>query len=405
MINRYYIRCDTCATHHTLRVQIGYGADQVHRFCCHRCSEPIEFDLYGLANSGPAVTGASLCEPADEPVEKTSYQYLSTDFVADERSARDPQYFGAMDFMDAMSKTPHAKKILAQRTPEILNEPRWFALTDAPSDWKMLQRCWRLERNGQYDLAAQTLTASTRAEDNTSVWMAVLNFTEQLFGCNDSLMNEVIAIHKQHTQEFSRLAAAHAYSWAKDWREGQYLIFDAFFKRWAAFSQVYLYVKNSAAMPEKPVSTSVNFEEIRGFYSVAQEFFSKQIGLLTALNNIRLGRPFDKLQNISLDKYLVSDNAKRRDNFTGNPVLMGAASEYDSGLRNAEAHNWVRLQPDGDTLAYRQGNAGDETLLPYARYLFKCTTLLKQICHLMQVEYLLAQDARVVAQRLLSPSR
>ncbi len=194
------------------------------------------------------------------------------------------------------------------------------------------------------------------------------------------------------------------YEWKEALREGQFQIFGEFFKRWSALSQVYVYVQAGINLPAKPVATSVHYEDVRGFYALAQEFYASQVVLLTSLHNIKAGRPFDKLQNISLEKYRTTDNAKRRDNFVSDPVFAIVSSEYDSGLRNAEAHNWISVEPNGHILSYKQGGSGAEVRLEYVLYLFKCMSLFKQICLLMQVEYLLVQAAQADARQLLQAS-
>lgn len=402
MISRFYVRCTVCQTHHTLRVQMGYGAEQRHRFHCHHCNEPIEFTL--KQETQPSVTGAELCGSLDEKVERTNYQYLSPDFVADAQTARDPKYFGSMHLMDAMFKGLQIEKHSSDESFLQQPESAWFALSHAPHDWENLLRCWRLERSGKYDLAAKQLEACA-GKDCTSAWRAALHFSDRLFGCNDELMREVVLLSESHRAEFSRLVAAYIYDWVAELREGQFEVFNDFFERWDAFSQVYLYVRHSIKMPKAPAATSLNFENVRGFYSRAQEYFSKQIRLLAALNNIKSGRHFDKLQHITLEKYFTTDNAKRRDNFSSNTAFSDVSKEYDSGLRNAEAHNWARLKPSGDTLVYRQGGTGAEISVSYVDYLVKSVTIFKQICFLMQVEYLLVESAKNSARNLLSPSR
>jgi len=194
------------------------------------------------------------------------------------------------------------------------------------------------------------------------------------------------------------------YDWKVALREGQFQVFGEFFKRWHALSQVYVYVQAGVSLPEKAVATSVQFEDVRGFYALAQEFYASQLVLLTSLNNIKAGRPFDKLQNITLEKYRGTDNAKRRDNFAADPVFAKISQEYDNGLRNAEAHNWISVEPNGHILSYKQGGSGAEVRLEYVTYLYKCMTLFKQICLLMQVEYVLMKTAQADARQLLQIS-
>lgn len=375
MIQRQYVTCNVCGTHHTLRIQMGYGAEQSHRFLCHHCSEPIALEFPSERNGHRMVlTGAS---PADS-AETTNYQYLSPDFVADDAEARNPFYFGSMELISKLGESQQAGQGMATITA---GGVAWNPLTDAPSDWEILQRCWRLERRGRYDLAGAQLEklAKRDGQETISAWLAITGFTEKIFPTDDPLMSAVVQIHEDRPEEFARMVMAYEYEWKKSLREGQMQVFAEFFRRWADLSQVYLYVRADIDMPKIPIATSVNYEAIRGFYAVAQEYFASQVVLLTALNNIKAGRRFDELKHITLQKYRNSDNAKRRENFIAVPVFAAASIEYDSGLRNAEVHNWISLLPDGHTLSYGRGGDGSEVRLGYVSYLLKSVRLFKQI--------------------------
>jgi|GEM_PF-5830653 len=379
---------------------MGYGVEQSHRFQCHSCNEPITVELPSERNGGRWVlTGATLAEGS----EKTEFHYLSPDFVADEAKARDPLYFGAMELMDQLNNVANQEVMLAAAEAASSAEQKWIALTDAPADWQLLQSSWRLTRNGKFYLAeAQLKQLPERNEEiAVSAWTSVLEFTDRLFGNDPRLLKAVLAIRDQHPHEFSRLVMTYEYEWKAALREEQFQVFGEFFKRWNALSQVYVYVQAGINLPGKAVATSVHYEDVRGFYALAQEFYASQVVLLTSLHNIKAGRPFDKLQNISIEKYRATDNAKRRDNFIADPVFAKISQEYDNGLRNAEAHNWISVEPNGHILSYKQGGGGAEVRLEYVSYLFKCMTLFKQICLLMQVEYLLMKAAQADAQQLL----
>jgi hypothetical protein len=398
MISRYYLTCAVCKTHHTLRVQIGYGDEQRHRFQCHHCNEPI---AVGLLSEKIEVAGAHLTDATKGADGQTSYQYLSPDFVADSAKARDPMYFGSMDLMGSLLKTPKVQKYLAKRHKGQLPPDSWFALSNAVPDWEKLQVCWRLERSGKYFLAVENLALFDR-EAGTSSWLAAVRFGHRLFGANENLLTEARKLLKQNDTEASRLVVEHGYRWTPDFMESEFQVFNEFFKRWDAFSQVYLYVQNNVLMPRVPTATSVDFEHVRGFYLSAQEFFAKQIGLLTALSNIGAGRSFDRLNHISLEKYFSTDNAKRRDNFQHNASFWSATSEYDSGLRNAEAHNWLKASAETQRLHYLQSGNGAIVELRYVDYLQKSVLLFRQICHLMQLEALLRRVSLQGAYKLLS---
>jgi hypothetical protein len=378
---------------------MGYGSGQSHRFPCHSCKEPITIELLSENNGNRLVlTGATISEQA----EKTEFQYLSPDFVADEEMALNPLYFGAFELMEKLHDAVGDDAIKGASRPG----GRWMALTDAPADWQILQRSWRLARGGNHYLAVEQLKPSPASDEEMAIgtWPAVLKFTDRLFGTDRRLMDSVLDLRDKHPREFSRLVMAYEYEWQGWLREGEFHIFGEFFKRWDALSQVYLYVQAGIELPAKPMATSVNYENIRGFYALAQEFYASQVVLLTSLHNVKVGRPFDKLQGISLEKYRSTDNAKRRDNFASDFAFSAVSAEFDSALRNAEVHNWISLHPDGHTLTYKQGGTGADIRLEYVLYLFKCMSIFKQICLLMQVEYLLIQAAQVEARQLLSPS-
>jgi len=400
MISRFYVICAICKTHHTLRVQIGYGDEQRHRFPCDHCNEPISFSL--LLGKVEAA-GADLTDLVLGTDGKTSYQYLSPDFVADSADAKNPKYFGSFKLMDAVMDTPQAKRALAKlrrgHAPHEGHEG-WFALSNALPDWERLQVCWRLERSGKYFLAGKYLSLLD-PEARTSSWFAAVRLGHRLFGTNEGLLIEVRKVLAQNASEASRLVMEHAYKWTSEFTEAEHQVFSEFFKRWDAFSQVYLYVQHDLQMPRDPAATSVDFEHVRGFYSMAQEFFAKQIGLLTALNNIKTGRNFDQLNKISLEKYFNTDNAKRCENFQENAIFCTAASEYDSGLRNAEAHNWLRATAKTQHLRYMQGGNGAVVEMRYVDYLQKSMQMFRQICHLMQLESILKNMALQSASRLL----
>ena len=376
---------------------MGYGSEQSHRFLCHSCNEPITIELPSEKNGGRLVlTGATVAEQS----EKTEYQYLSPDFVADMQKARNPLYFGAFELMDRLHDAAGAHAI--ERASELAGE--WIALTDASSDWQILQRSWRLARGGNHYLSAAQLMQLSASDEEMAIttWPAVVEFTDRLFGTDKGLMESVLELRLKQPREFTRLVMAYEYEWKGGLREGEFQIFGEFFKRWDALSQVYLYVQAGIDLPANPVATSVNYEDMRGFYALAQEFHASQVVLLTSLHNIKVGRPFDKLQNISLEKYRTTDNARRRDNFASDQIFAKVSAEFDSGLRNAEAHNWISVAPNGHTLTYKQGGTGAEVRLEYVSYLFKCMSIFKQICLLMQVEYLLVQAAQADARKLLT---
>ena len=46
MIVRHFVMCATCATPHTLRIQVGHDSYQEHAFQCTECGEPMVVGMH-----------------------------------------------------------------------------------------------------------------------------------------------------------------------------------------------------------------------------------------------------------------------------------------------------------------------------------------------------------------------
>lgn len=225
----------------------------------------------------------------------------------------------------------------------------------------------------------------------------------RLFHIEDKLMHLVVTLSSTHPEYFSSLVISYQYDWKSDFRNNQFSLFNKFFEQWDSFSQVHTYAKLGIEIPQNAQVASLNFEATLSFYAAAQEFYAKQIVIYTALNNILSGRKYDALQKISLKTWMSSDNAKRRENFKVHLLFDSLSSEYDSGLRNAVAHNWVNFDPKDNKIKYLEGGKGNLIEISYPNFLMKCVKLFKQICILMQAEYLFEEAARRDAADLFRP--
>lgn len=406
MIQRMYIRCAVCNKHHTLRIQIGIQPIQRHEFACAGCSEPISL-AFSIPQNGATehineLKGAKYVRDADST--NTEFRYLASDFAADVDRIGDPMYFGAMEFMSQMIDTPAGKERLRMAREGVqAEEPGGiYEVADA---WQTLQRCWRLENAGRFDLSTRLLKEISIKED-----MPAKPFREMLqlflaksFGMNPQLLPEVQKALNANPTEFRRMLTAFEYEWKPSLKPDQYQVITEYFDNFAEHSQLYLYLKMDIAPPAGYAVTSNRFQRVRSFYSIAFELLSKQMVLLTALNNILNGRPFDQLQLISLAKYAESDAAKRRDNLAKNTCFSHATKEHFNGLRNAISHNWVSVSPDGTTLFCKM--PGDPNYeMSYTDYLWRCGSIMKQICQLMVLEISIDDASRQFANVVKEPS-
>lgn len=404
MISRFYINCNTCDKHLILRIQMGYSDESILKFNCHRCSEPIEVIMPSEKNEGKIKINGAKFSSVIEETKESGYQYLCADFIADEEKSRDPTYFGAFDLFDSLDLKNKLSKKLKKINADTYQGNTWNPLESALKEWQIIQTARRLERNKLNHLALKKLSELDENDEfhGISSWLSLVNLSKKIFGINNHLMQEIVNINKISQDEFKRMVTDYSYNWRAVFCDAEFEIFSEFFKRWNLFSQTYFYVRDNINLPSNPLATSVNFNDALGCYPLAQEFFSKQIIILTWLNNIKSNRKYNELSKISIEQYIKCDNARRRENFLSNKIFCKISDEYDSQLRNAEAHGWIRVSPDGQSITYKIGGNGKEVKLTFTEYILKCTTLFKQICTLTHIEYILFSEFNKHAKELMT---
>lgn len=407
MIIRRYIRCKLCDQHHTLRIQLGIQPIQSHEFQCLSCAEPISL-AFSIRENGAKehvndINGAHVTD--DPSSTSTKFRYLSSDFAADEENITDPMYFGAMKFLNQVFSSPAGKAALQESSvgPQI----RQIYTARKPQDiWATIQRCWRLQNAGRYDLSTRLLSDLAREEgwDTTEFRAALKKFLTMAFGVNIRLTAEAQKALHANPGEFRRLLVAFENEWKPMWRQDQYDVIKSYFDQHGDHSQVYQYIRMEIDIPEGHIVTSNNFPRTRSFYAHAFELHAKQIVLLAAINNIICGRPFDELQNISLSRYSTNDASTRRDTFLHNDAFRMATREYESSLRNAISHNWIAVSLDGTTLSIQKPGQQQVKKMSYTEYLWRCGNLMKQICQLMNLEIQLDDLSRHFACIVKEPN-
>lgn len=386
MIVRGYIKCSTCGHPHMPRVQVGADPSQVHVFNCLNCNEPIKLALN--ANSENYKVSFVTIENCEE-IEETECTpvYLCADFLAHPDQINERFSFPSFNLQHEIFKHP---KMIESMIQVASGERKCYAIID---DWLSLEKIWRLEKSDKYGIAKPLISkfAQDHESQDTSLAEILWSFLNSLFPLRDELQLELKSVIKTNPIEFRKFLKFYKKELKRHHRRSQFDTMADYFKAYDQHSQVLMYIRLGTPLSAIGKATLVEFDKVKAFYARAYEFFAGAIAIYTCLNNIKEGRTFDQLKNVSLKKFLETDKAKRRDSIMTNPVFASATEEFDSTIRNGSFHNWFFLHSDNETIEIRSGGTGALKQITYTEYLYHCGVMFKQICQLFELELALDQ--------------
>ena len=364
-----------------LRVQIGHGTHQSHTIHCVRCGEPLTFSLdLDQENTGIAFHLGQNCAAGDS--EEGTPVYVSQDMLADPTQIHDPMYFPSIKIGEMLIAHPRGQRLLRDAS-----STKPGMISDL---WRQVQKIWRLNNARQYAVANAFAEDFARVHSiERSVLREILFwFGSGIFDPDEALREEIRKVASKHQGEFARFLHYYYVKLRPQDRRSLFDIYTKFFDAFGEFAQVLMFVRLGEPLPEHLKTTSTDFMKVQRFYADAYEFFAGNVAMLACINNIRSGRKFDQLANISLSKYLETNKATRRDTFSACPQFMAATSEFDNDIRNASFHNWFFLASDNETIEFRPGGTGRLQTIKYVDYLWKCVKLFEQINDLLMVSVL-----------------
>jgi hypothetical protein len=380
MIANYGVSCETCGQDHRLRIQVGHGKRQSHVVNCHGCNEPMMFALdLDQENAEIELNFEKNCIHTDS-LDGVSV-YVSSEMVAAEDQITNPFYFPWIHFASTVANHPDGHLMLRDASTHKKGT--------VAEVWEDVQKIWRLNSSKQYSIANKVSEKFCKYHEieNKSLRGVQYWFGRGIFKISDQLIAEIKDIENKNPNEFEIFCDY----WYRNRREverrSQFDIYSKFFKAFDEFSQIFPLIRMGRRLPDGMVVTSVNFESTRSFYSDAFEFFSENISIFAMLNNIKKGRSFDKFENLTLKKYLESNKANRRLNFSDSSVFMAACAEFDSDIRNACFHNSFFIKPDNQIVEYRPGGTGAAQEISFSYYLWKCVRLFEQINQLFLLSF------------------
>lgn len=381
MIVRGYIKCSTCDYPHMPRVQVGIEPSQIHAFNCLNCNEPIKLSLN--AKNGPFKVSLVPLENCEEIGEtECTPVYLCADFMAHPEQINERLSFPSMNLHHQVFNSPKVFEMMERA-----------ASSEAPThkifdDWLAIEKIWRLEKSDKHIIAKPLISkfAKEHERQDSNLSEILWSFLNSVFPLKAELRLELKSIIQINPSEFRTFLKFYKKELKQHHRRSQFDIMSGYFKAYDQHSQLMIYIRLGTPLSNIGKATLVEFDKVRSFYASAYEFFAGAIAIYTCLNNIKEGRTYDQLKNITLKKYLETDKAKRRESILTNSVFASATVEFDSIIRNGSFHNWFFLQSDNETIEIRSGGTGALKQITYTEYLYHCGMMFKQFCQLFILE-------------------
>jgi hypothetical protein len=108
-------------------------------------------------------------------------------------------------------------------------------------------------------------------------------------------------------------------------------------------------VTRGVDLPDDSYISSINFDAPRMFYGNSFEAFSSSVDILAHLHNLKAGRQFNQLENLTQERYLKLDKANCFDAFASVPEFAVMCEERDNQIRNASHHGGMVLEKKTQT--------------------------------------------------------
>lgn len=392
MISRNYLSCRSCDKLIIARIQVGYEATQPHTFPCPHCDSIINIKLDLSQPPRTLLEHDDTCEIVDHngSEENGIIMNLGVGFTIPADMVHADMYSPAMAFMRDLQRIKGAAPTSISQSRSV------FQIEGFPGSagaWKHLEKACLFHRKKNLNLREKHLEGYYEATSFPRLDFkdTVINFVRAFVGARarqglEGLIEWKEELQKKFDGEMKRYSSYHNNDVAKE-RFKEYLdVISTYFAAHHEYEQTITYARFNSPIVVGTIATSANFELTKMFYGSAFEMYGDHFDLLAALNNISHDRPYDQLLNISLAKYRQTDKSKRPDCLKGTGGLDFFYEEYDSSLRNASHHRWIRISDDRRTIEYRNGGSGEKRVLSYAEYTFRCNKLFIQLLVLFAFE-------------------
>lgn len=158
MIVQSAFKCLTCKQPHTVRISLGHGAHQTHRFTCQQCGEDMEIEMH--LDQERAGWRTEVGENAEriEEVEDAPIVNADASFMVPIAERHQDGIMPRHRQMWALSNTGNTSPVSLQHK---MYGTRPFRHADFDKEWTFLKKAWGLHRRGRDKLSHKQLKAAS----------------------------------------------------------------------------------------------------------------------------------------------------------------------------------------------------------------------------------------------------
>ncbi|HAW7016875.1 hypothetical protein ACLD0Q_11845 [Acinetobacter baumannii] len=388
MISRIYFKCLTCNESIITRTQISHGLKQELNFVCPHCETDSRLVL--LLDEPPHV---KISFNELENLEYIEYELvdegrakvinLSTNFTVPDEKSNTELYSPFLYQMREILEDAFGKNF----SPEKINGV--MGASNIEELWKDLYKAYKFNIKGN-------LVQRDRIIEGQELTELIFRFIGMFVGSDrlerdmDILGNFSRGILQKNRQEFYRFVREQLIPNLTEKINVYMEIFDTFFSNYQEFKQMNLQARLEVETFKDSKVSSVNFKRTKMIYGEVFEVLGSNINTVAFLNNIENFRKYDVFQSekLTYQKYLTADKAGKMKCFEENISIFNIfGKEYDSKLRNATHHKWLKYNESSQIITYpASGSSSEKISLSYTEYLLKTNNIIISLMLLLSFE-------------------
>lgn len=401
---RGYAQCETCGENYILRAGVGTERYQPHTFDCESCGLPISV----IVRANPP---NAHFEPEENVIiedsegESAVVLNLHPFFAFSIEEVHDLMAFPSLLYGSKIApylRLVPNRNFLGFQSQDIALQ---FDVPNASNLWTTVKNIFLLQEGaGQtkrikkaiehYEKQRQKYFAETKVSSSKDV---AFNFFDSLFyprleGLLEPALALIHEIRRKHPQEFTEFLKFYFDILREDHLRQYISVFSDYFKIYNQLSQMVVHSRIGDEDVDNKIVGSKSFENVKLYYGQAYESLTGFFVIFACLNNILLGRSYDRFQSMALNKYMKDVSKEKKANpFEQTQPFYAFTDGLDSTLRNGSHH--ASIWRNGEKIFYRSGGTGAQREIPYSRYLHLCNKLTISLAALFILELELREAA------------
>lgn len=392
MISRIYFQCLTCDGFITTRTQISHGLKQELNFPCPHCEANSKLVL--LLDNPPEVNisfneleNLIYVEPEDIAQEKSSVVNLSTDFVVPNEARNKELYSPFLYQMNEILKDAFGENYNPEKIDGVMG------VSNIEELWKDLYKAYKFNIKGNL-LQRDKIIQGQELTELIFRFIGMFVGSDRLTRDMDILGDFSRNILQKNKSEFHRFAKDDLLPKLEEKINDYMEIFDTFFSNYQEFKQMNFQARLGVETFKTSKVSSTNFKRTKMIYGEVFEILGSNINTIAFLNNIENQRKYDEFQseNLTYQRYLTADKAAKMKCFEGNTTIFNIfGREYDSKLRNASHHKWLKYDESTQIITYPiSGSSSEKITISYTEYLLKTNNIVMALMMLLSLELIIA---------------